>query len=132
MCGWLAGCLPACLAAVDPRFLQQRQHSSDSPFTGNAWAWGLAAVGGVVAAGHVSATVDGKSHDCTAGCFISSVRLCGLDPYRYIVLCLQVSLHFPGKDTPLMIGCSDGCTYSIDALEALEEAGYSCLVGLKG
>lgn len=44
----------------------------------------------------------------------------------------QVSLHFPGKDTPLMIGCSDGCTYSIDALEALEEAGYSCLVGLKG
>jgi hypothetical protein len=44
----------------------------------------------------------------------------------------QIALHFPLKDTPLMVGCSDGCTYSIDALEALEEAGYTCLVGLKG
>lgn len=40
--------------------------------------------------------------------------------------------HFSLKDTPLMVGCSDGCTYSIDALEALEDAGYTCLVGLKG
>ena len=31
-----------------------------------------------------------------------------------------------------MVGCSNGTTYSIDALELLDEAGYSNLVGLKG
>ncbi|KAL4418735.1 hypothetical protein ABPG77_001792, partial [Micractinium sp. CCAP 211/92] len=44
----------------------------------------------------------------------------------------QVEKRFPNKDTPLLIGCSDGTTYSIDALEMLDEAGYSTLVGLKG
>lgn len=39
---------------------------------------------------------------------------------------------FPNKDQPLIIGCSNGTTYSIDALELLDEAGYTCLVGLKG
>jgi hypothetical protein len=30
------------------------------------------------------------------------------------------------------IGCSDGSTYSMDALVALDDAGYTNLVGLKG
>lgn len=44
----------------------------------------------------------------------------------------QVKRKFPNLDTPLLIGCSDGKTYSIDALVALEEAGYTHLVGLRG
>jgi len=44
----------------------------------------------------------------------------------------QVKKRFPNLDTPLLIGCSDGRTYSIDALETLDEAGYTCLVGLRG
>lgn len=31
-----------------------------------------------------------------------------------------------------MVGCSDGQAYSIDALMALEEAGYTNLVGIAG
>ncbi len=30
---------------------------------------------------------------------------------------------YPQKNTPLLIGCSDGKSYSIDALMALDEAG---------
>ena len=44
----------------------------------------------------------------------------------------QVQKRFPKLDTPLVIGCSDGTTYAIDALVALDEAGYTNLVGLKG
>lgn len=44
----------------------------------------------------------------------------------------QVEKRFPNKNAPLLIGCSDGTTYSIDALEILDEAGYTTLVGLKG
>lgn len=44
----------------------------------------------------------------------------------------QVEKFIPDKDTPIMVGCSDGTTYSIDALMALEDAGYTILVGLKG
>ncbi|GAX81473.1 hypothetical protein CEUSTIGMA_g8902.t1 [Chlamydomonas eustigma] len=44
----------------------------------------------------------------------------------------QVKKKFPKPDTPLMIGCSDGKAYSIDALEALDAAGYTCLVGMRG
>lgn len=39
---------------------------------------------------------------------------------------------FPALDTPLLVGCSDGTSYSLDALEALDEAGYTNLVALKG
>ena len=44
----------------------------------------------------------------------------------------QVQKKIPNKDTPIIVGCSNGTTYSIDALELLDEAGYTCLVGLKG
>jgi len=44
----------------------------------------------------------------------------------------QVEKVIPDKDTPIMVGCSDGTTYSIDALMALEDAGYTTMVGLKG
>jgi rhodanese-related sulfurtransferase len=44
-----------------------------------------------------------------------------------------VQKKFPNKDAAkLMIGDSDGRSYAIDVLEALEEAGYSNLVGIKG
>lgn len=38
----------------------------------------------------------------------------------------------PNKETPIVVGCSNGTTYSLDALEALDEAGYYNIVGLKG
>lgn len=44
----------------------------------------------------------------------------------------DVKKRFPKKDTKLLIGCSNGTKYSLDALEALDEAGYSHIVGLKG
>jgi len=44
----------------------------------------------------------------------------------------MVKKRFPKTDTPLMIACSDGRTYSIEALEALDGAGYTNLVGLRG
>lgn len=44
----------------------------------------------------------------------------------------QVQRRFPDLETPLVVGCSDGRAYAIEALEALEEAGYTRLVGLKG
>lgn len=44
----------------------------------------------------------------------------------------QVQKKIPNKDTPIVVGCSNGTTYSIDALELLDEAGYTNLVGLKG
>lgn len=43
-----------------------------------------------------------------------------------------VEKRIPDKSTPILVCCSDGTTYSIDALCALEEAGYETLVGLKG
>jgi hypothetical protein len=39
---------------------------------------------------------------------------------------------FPNKDITLIIGCSDGKSYCLDALDALDEAGYANLVALKG
>ena len=45
---------------------------------------------------------------------------------------LQVERKFPDKETKLLIGCSNGQQYSMDALEALDEAGYINLAGLKG
>lgn len=43
-----------------------------------------------------------------------------------------VQQTFPDLETPFIVGCSDGVTYALDALEALDEAGYTYLVGLKG
>lgn len=42
---------------------------------------------------------------------------------------------FPNKDTPLIVGCSNGTQYALDALEQLDEVGASvellfCLVGV--
>ena len=34
--------------------------------------------------------------------------------------------------SPAQIGCSDGKAYSIDALTALDEAGYTNIVGIRG
>lgn len=44
----------------------------------------------------------------------------------------QVEMAIPSKDTPLLVGCSDGQAYSIEALTMLEDAGYTRLVGLRG
>lgn len=43
----------------------------------------------------------------------------------------MVEKKFPNKETKFLVGCSNGTQYSIDALEALDEAGYYNLVGLK-
>ena len=43
-----------------------------------------------------------------------------------------VEKSFPDKEAKLLIGCSDGRRYSMDALIALDEAGYTNIVGLKG
>lgn len=40
--------------------------------------------------------------------------------------------RFPKDDAKILIGCSDGRTYSRMALEALDEAGYVNLAGLRG
>lgn len=44
----------------------------------------------------------------------------------------QVQRKFPNKDAKLLVACANGSQYSIDALEALDEAGYTNLVGLRG
>lgn len=44
----------------------------------------------------------------------------------------QVQKKFPAKDTKLMVGCSNGKAYSIDALEQLEDAGYENLCFVRG
>lgn len=45
----------------------------------------------------------------------------------------QVEKKFPDKEnTKLLVACSNGRRYSMDALMALDEAGYVNLVGLKG
>ena len=49
-----------------------------------------------------------------------------------MVAVLQVEKRFPDKDNAkLLVACSNGTAYSIDALEALDEAGYVNIVGLK-
>ena len=42
-----------------------------------------------------------------------------------------VKKKFPNLETKLMVSCSDGRAYSMDALMALDEAGYTNIVGLK-
>lgn len=44
----------------------------------------------------------------------------------------QVQRKFPNRDAKLLVACANGRQYSIDALEALDEAGYTNLVGLRG
>jgi rhodanese-related sulfurtransferase len=45
----------------------------------------------------------------------------------------QVEKRFPNKSAAkLLVACADGRQYSIDALEALDEAGYTNIVGLRG
>ena len=41
----------------------------------------------------------------------------------------QVEKKFPNKEAPILIGCSDGRAYSMDALMQMDEAGYTCLAG---
>ncbi len=43
-----------------------------------------------------------------------------------------VEKRYPDKQTKLLIACSDGRKYSMDALGALDEAGYENIAGLKG
>ena len=43
----------------------------------------------------------------------------------------QVKKRFPDTEAKLLIGCSDGRKYSIDALTALDEEGYTNIVGLR-
>lgn len=42
-----------------------------------------------------------------------------------------VKKRFPDPETKLLVGCSDGRKYSMDALMALDEAGYTHIAGLK-
>jgi hypothetical protein len=42
-----------------------------------------------------------------------------------------VKKRFPDTETKLLIGCSNGSKYSMDALMALDEEGYTNLTGLK-
>ena len=44
----------------------------------------------------------------------------------------MVKKKIPNLDTPILVACSDGTTYSLDALGELDEAGYTQLVGLRG
>lgn len=44
----------------------------------------------------------------------------------------QFEKKFPDKSAKVVIACSDGQTYSMPALEMLDEAGYTNLVALKG
>jgi len=44
----------------------------------------------------------------------------------------QVEKKIPDKDTPIVVACSDGTAYSMAALEALDDAGYTNMVALKG
>ena len=46
--------------------------------------------------------------------------------------CMQVERKFPDKAAKLLIGCSNGRQYSMDALMELDDAGYINLAGLKG
>lgn len=57
--------------------------------------------------------------------------LTALQLLRHAVL--QIEKRFPDKDNAkILIGCSNGRKYSMDALMALDEAGYVNIVGLKG
>lgn len=44
----------------------------------------------------------------------------------------QVEKKFPKKDAFILVGCSDGRNRAIQALQLLDEAGYSNIVGIKG
>ncbi|KAK9825933.1 hypothetical protein WJX81_008674 [Elliptochloris bilobata] len=44
----------------------------------------------------------------------------------------MVKKEFPDTEAKLLIACSDGRQYSMDALMALDEAGYTNIAGLKG
>ena len=43
----------------------------------------------------------------------------------------MVKKRFPDPETKLLVACSDGRKYSMDALMALDEAGYTSIAGLK-
>ena len=44
----------------------------------------------------------------------------------------EVQKKFPDKNTRIIIACSDGRNRAIQALEALDDAGYVNIVGLRG
>ncbi len=44
---------------------------------------------------------------------------------------VQVLKRFPDKDATILVACSNGKKYSLDALGALDEEGYTHIVGLK-
>lgn len=44
----------------------------------------------------------------------------------------MVKKKIPDLETPIIVACSDGKAYSLEALGELDEAGYVNLVGLKG
>lgn len=46
-------------------------------------------------------------------------------------MCAQVKKRFPGTETKLLVACNNGRTYTMDALMALDEEGYTNIVGLK-
>ncbi len=44
---------------------------------------------------------------------------------------MQVLKRFPDKDSTIIVACNNGRKYSLDALGALDEEGYTHIVGLK-
>ena len=44
----------------------------------------------------------------------------------------QVEKKIPNKATKLIVACSDGKSYCMEALEQLDEAGYENMVALRG
>eukprot|EP00798_Chlamydomonas_sp_ICE-L_P001120 gene1120-3954_t len=80
---------------------------------------------------------EGQTHSMCVSCpwslthaLIPSIRI---DPPQYSTICtIKSARRVHQKRQKIMIGCSDGQAYSIDALEALDEAGYVNLVGVAG
>lgn len=44
----------------------------------------------------------------------------------------MIKKRFPDLESKIMVACSDGKAYSMDALEALDDEGYVNIVGLRG
>ena len=68
----------------------------------------------------------GHAQDCTQETSVDSQVAQKSENPEFIA---QVEKKFPDKDAKILIGCSDGRAYSMDALMALDEAGYTNIAG---
>lgn len=83
--------------------------------------------------GHVTGAVNIPIISCSRPRFDSSVgdRVYGNQKPNPDFIA-EVQKRFPKKDAKILVGCSDGRKRSIFGLEALEKAGYTHIVGVKG